>query len=194
MTAYTAAVAVATPQPTATPHVETEFERVDRLVRRLADHVNQLEASASTQPNSGVSAAASLAIAESFAGSIAHEQLSLFPEGDDASQQLAASISALRSPGVEPAFDHTATAPAEHPATQNDITVPPYSAPSAQRTVIQETPVQPAVATELHALAGVEAGRERLAVDGDWMTVIRRGLDDGLGRRLSLSARDCHQR
>lgn len=70
---------LAAPAAMVSPQVETEFERVDRLVRRLADHVNQLNAG---------HAAPAVAPPD--------DQLPLFPDGDHASRQIAASISALR--------------------------------------------------------------------------------------------------
>jgi EAL domain-containing protein (putative c-di-GMP-specific phosphodiesterase class I) len=68
------------------PHLETEFERVERLVKRLADSVNQVEANRfnAQQP-----------VSQQVAG-VDPLQYSLFPPSNDSDQQLANSIHALR--------------------------------------------------------------------------------------------------
>ena len=81
---------------------ETEVQRVERLVKRLADNVNQLQAMRQTQP------------------ALHHdgEQLALFNESGDPSHQLEASINALRranalhpSPDVAPIAEVAPPAP-----------------------------------------------------------------------------------
>lgn len=70
--------------------VESDYERVDRLVRRLADQVNRLDAAP---------------LAPALPG---FDQLSLFPDEDQASLQLAQSISALRRGAIDEAVTHAA--------------------------------------------------------------------------------------
>ena len=65
---------------------ETEVQRVERLVKRLADNVNQLQAMRQSQPADYSNA----------------RQLGLFPESDDPSHQLEASINALRRANAAP--------------------------------------------------------------------------------------------
>jgi EAL domain-containing protein (putative c-di-GMP-specific phosphodiesterase class I) len=78
-----AQVAVRAPEP----HLETEFERVERLVKRLADNVNQVEANRfNAQPPVGQQGAG-----------VEPLQYSLFPQSNDSDQQLANSIHALRA-------------------------------------------------------------------------------------------------
>jgi EAL domain-containing protein (putative c-di-GMP-specific phosphodiesterase class I) len=83
---------------------ETDFQRIDRLVRRLADHVNQVEAAATVK---AATAPTRLGVEHSDAPEhfVEPVQLGLFPDTDSASYQLAQSISALRRQGsltIEP--------------------------------------------------------------------------------------------
>ena len=77
---------------------ETELERVDRLVRRLADQVNQVHA----QRMSALSLQGPDQLAEQRPAPALpfQEQLSLFPEGNHT--ELTASINALRNAGPLP--------------------------------------------------------------------------------------------
>lgn len=77
---------------------ETEFERVDRLVKRLADNVNQLQAMRQAQAR-GEPAEPSIPSGEM--------QLGLFPEPAGPHQQLEASINALRRSNAAPAVEPT---------------------------------------------------------------------------------------
>lgn len=72
--------------------METEVQRVERLVKRLADNVNQLQAMREGGP---VPAAQPSPVAAD-APYTSPEQLPLFPEPADPGQQLEASINALR--------------------------------------------------------------------------------------------------
>ncbi|MEQ1698442.1 MAG: EAL domain-containing protein [Hyphomicrobiaceae bacterium] len=90
---------------------ETEFQRVERLVKRLADNVNQLQAMRQAQS----------------AGHQDGEQLTMFDEPGDPNLQLEASINALRRanaahPIVEAAPAENATPPA--PAAVPDMAWP----------------------------------------------------------------------
>jgi len=126
-------------QPAAAPfEMETEVQRVERLVKRLADNVNQLQAMREAKP-----VAASAGTSQTATYQDEH-QLALFPQSDDPGQQLEASINALRranagaTVAVPPPPVPTLaaelpvhTAPATAPATQPPAVVSKFATPPA---------------------------------------------------------------
>ncbi len=114
---------------------ETEVQRVERLVKRLADNVNQLQAMRQAQPPRHPDG----------------EQLALFNESGDPSHQLEASINALRrANAIHPSLDVAPIAEVAAPA--------PTRAEMAEMAWPQSMPVEsmpvehaPIIARDPHA-------------------------------------------
>lgn len=136
--------AVQPPVPVPDAHLqagenETEVQRVERLVKRLADNVNQLQAMRQAQ------SASVPAEAQQASPHQEGEQLAMFNESGDPSHQLEASINALRranaahpipvttSAEVTPApVESVPHAPAHEMAWPNSVPVNSPSAPNPQ--------------------------------------------------------------
>ncbi len=152
-------------------HFETEFERVERLVKRLADNVNQLEADR-TRPTTGgplaTGAARSIQNSESV-------QYSLFTDANDSEQQLSNSIHALRStaglgptapwPPLTPADTGFAPKPQTPPPINRAHNAPHLAAPWSPPAIDDRVPPQPNIQTgsELTAILNALAAL-RIAV------------------------------
>lgn len=95
-----AAQSPASPAPGVPDMTETEFERVDRLVKRLADNVNQLQAMRLAQAAAKPLAPTQPSIS---ARPIDDAQPGPFPEPAHTQHQLEASINALRRSNAAPA-------------------------------------------------------------------------------------------
>lgn len=108
--------------------METEVQRVERLVKRLADNVNQLQAMREAKP------AAAPLIASQAAPYQDAQQLPLFPEPEDPGQQLEASINALRRANASA----TAALPPMHAAAPAAV-VPVVAAPEPA-PIVDATP------------------------------------------------------
>ena len=131
-------------QPVAAPfEMETEVQRVERLVKRLADNVNQLQAMREAKP-----AAASAVVSQTAAYPDEH-QLPLFPQSEDPGHQLEASINALRRANASAS---AVAPPLPLPAPAADMQVAVAAPATAGATFAAPTAVDANAAIHRHSI------------------------------------------